>query len=353
MRRVGWELCKLWRRLWWVLILCLLAKAALCILLPEQKDTRIAMSRHQYDLYMQRFSGETTPEKEAAIRAEYTRMLADREALVQRTDTDSDAYRELSWRVQEDELRFGALSIFYEKTEQFAALCESLPTAHPWFFYEYGWDTVFAYYAYPDALLLLCAVLAAAQTFCGEYAAGMMGLLRAARYGRQPLWRSKAAALTVLVVAATAAHTAVEWGVFAARFSLTNGAVPFYSLTPFAAVPREWSIWTAAANVAAWRAVGVWLIAAVVMGAGVWLRQTIPTVFLAVAAVFLPLLLRAGEWQCLVFPFTALLSGTWLLQRYGHTGVPWRLLVTIVAGGVAAAVWVTARRRYVGRSFGG
>lgn len=228
-----------------------------------------------------------------------------------------------------------------EKGEQFTAQNNILPPAH--YIYEYGWQTVFSVQLFPDVFLLFGVLLLTAQCFCAETAGGMLPVLLAARNGRRQLFGAKLLALLMICVSATLLSNVIEMTVFYLRGFLNDGGVPIYSITLFAEnCPLELTLWQGYFLCLLIRGYTTLLLAGMLYGISVWLKNSMNLIFMGACGLIVPLLLFSGT-AVLLFTHIGLLAGSRTLKLWGESGLPilWPLgIVTCYSvGTVLLAMW--------------
>lgn len=130
-----------------LLLLCLLGKILFLGIFPEMKDPRISLSQSQYNKYLQKLHGESTPEKNDQVKYEYEQYLETidlRETMEQKhkkLEISEEEYEEYAKELEQAFLRKNAAEIFSEKASQFSkntlmlfpsiscALCSTLAAA--------------------------------------------------------------------------------------------------------------------------------------------------------------------------------------------------------------------------------
>jgi len=326
-RVVGFEVYKLLQRGVWLVLVCLLVKMVALLIVPEFKDSRIAISRRQYDAYMELYHGQTTPEKEAAIEVEY-RTIKDRgdQLSFMRSAWEQGKIGEEEWNeynklLLEDEYKIAAISIFHENKNRFIAQqpYNGVPPAE--YFYDYGWQTVFTIYSYPDIFMMVLLLAFSAQILCVEYASGAVGLLRSSRNGRGRLFISKTVALSIVLLTISLFSTMMEIVIFEIRFDLTESYAPLYSVAAMTTALAPMSVREGMMTVIALRTTGLLLLGLFSISFSVWLRDALRLAFITFVVALAPLLFFKPSVTS--YTFTGLLAGTDMLREY--TGI-WPLL---------------------------
>ena len=319
-----------WGKLWftykgiWLLLGFVLLKTALLCVLPEMTDARLGMSKTQYNevMYGEALGfvvhGEAAAEKERQIAETYAfyqsmRMEDARFAEQMRrgeiTNDDYWAFYQENEPVLSQINRYHTvLEIVNEKRLQFAAQQRDEGLAPPAYFYEYGWASALTYMGWLDPLAFLIAMTLAIQMVCPEIASGAMRVTHATRYGRAPLFFAKLTVLTVILCVTAALSAAMELGLFTARFDLSEGAWPLYSITPYAdtRLPLSLSLSQAFVTLSVIRAAGLVLTGLFTFALACLASGAAQTAFMGLALVVLP-------W--LTLPEFAFTPGAWLAGR--------------------------------------
>ncbi len=305
---------------WIVLLLCLAANLALVWVLPEQKDNRIKLSQKQYDVYLEQLIGPATLEKEAFIIAEKERFDAVLNkygvmtAHYQAGEITHDELMDFIREYEEAKVKSSAIGIFHEKVSEFSELKEYLNLRPPEYFYEYGWKSVFTFYGYPNVFLLLIALFVASQVFGNEYASGMANILRVTKQGRAPLFLSKMAVSIAVLAAAGFLATLSEILVMSGKGWLRTPDVPLYSVSSFAGIPLEISVFGGLAQIWFFRCAGVLLFCLLIAGLSVLLKNPIFTFFTGLGIILVPYLLDMNT----PYWFTGFVSGREVVSRYTY-----------------------------------
>jgi hypothetical protein len=303
-------------RVIWLAAAFIILKAAVLCILPELKDSRIAMSQKQYDTVLAELAGETTPEKERYISETY----AGYRSVLEQYKENQDLYlagklKEEPWQeylasYEEARLYANAFSIFNEKADRFSALRSMGASPPPAYFYEYGWDSVFTYLSYPDPLLLLFLLMLGIQFICPEIASGAMQIASASRNGRRPLFFSKLTALSAILGAMAMIDAVIEISIFSIRFPLGEGYWPIYSITPFSAGIIQLDLIHGLLMLAVIRGAGLILAGILIWAIACLTGNAAQSVFCSILLILLPWLFNPD----LIYTVNAWMSGTPVLK---------------------------------------
>jgi hypothetical protein len=290
---------------------------------PEYVDTRIGISRYQYDYYLNTLAGENSSQKILFISGEIVKnreIIDNYEMMNEKRANDEisvDEWTEYLNAYDEATMRASALAIFREKARDFAALLSSYDVAPPHYFYEYEWLTVFDYYKRPDFLLLFVAMVLASITFAAESFLGTMPLLRSAKNGRGELFVAKALALSSVVLVIAVVSGVMDVMVFEYRFSLANGGdLPLYSLASFRTTPIPLTIYQGYAAILFFRASGALIVAWLCMELSIILKNAINSLFVVGLLIAAPLLIEGLRDFVIALTPTGLLTGVHILLLY-------------------------------------
>lgn len=310
-----------------ILLGCLFLKAVFLFVFPEQIDSRIRLSRKQYDRYLETIYGEDTEEKNAQIREEYAAC----KAVIAALEATMEKYRagELSeeeWSAYSNEyedalLHINSLEIFYEKAVRFGELEETYPDMEkPYYVDESGWQTVYTLQKFPDVFLLVFVLLMAVLSFSSEASSGMLPVLMSASKGREELFLAKACVLALVSILGSGAGCLMEALIFRARGFFADGGVPLYSISVFGNTAYHATLSGAYASCLAVRILVMAAFGLAVLGISVWLRRGADLITVALLLLVLPALFIQAKAS--VFSYTVLLSGTRLLALSAANRMP-------------------------------
>lgn len=281
----------------WMIVIFIVLKAILLFILPEIKDSRIALSQNQYDKVLATIEGETTEEKERYIEDTYHQY----QAVAAKFTDNMNAYlngqmSEEEWSSYSKEYREASLyenaySIFMDKVKQFRALQPYNELPPPAYFYEYGWDSMFTYLSYPDPLFLLLVLILSMQMIAPELSSGAMNLILTTKNGRKPLFFAKLKGLLLLLCPLAVVSTLGEAGILSARFSLTDGHWPIYSITSYSSCLLNLSLTKGLVCVAVIRAAGLILTGLFAWSIMCLLKNASHAAFCSIGFIMIPYLL--------------------------------------------------------------
>lgn len=303
-----------------ILILCCLLKILLMVSYPEQIDSRIALSRVQYDKFLSVLHGENTPKKSQWVQKEYAacrqtrEMQSDMEEAHENGELTENEWNSFLDQVHSAELKINAAKIFSEKAEQFQNHNALLPPAH--YIYEYGWQSIYTIMQLPDLVFVLGMLILVSKSLLSDSLTGMLPVLLAAKNGREQLFRMKLLALLGVCFAGYILSIAVEMGVFAYRGWLNDSGVPLYSVTIFRNSDLNLTLAEGYAVCAVIRGAALILLSAALYGLSVWIRSAPQLIFTGICVVSFPLLF-GGNWS--LFTLGGLLSGTRMLLQINNS----------------------------------
>ena len=102
-----------------------------------------------------------------------------------------------------------------------------------WYFYDYGWNTVFLILQYPNVFLLLFVIYISVRIYQYEEESGMLSLICSARCGWPKLFRIKILATVLLAFFSGLLFSEEEFLVFLVRGYLANRFIPIGSIPCF------------------------------------------------------------------------------------------------------------------------
>lgn len=324
-----------------LLLLCLLGKILFLGIFPEMKDPRISLSQSQYNKYLQKLHGESTPEKNDQVKYEYEQYLETidlRETMEQKhkkLEISEEEYEEYAKELEQAFLRKNAAEIFSEKAIQFDAQATDLPPAH--YIYEYGWQTIFSLQQFPDIFLLAGLLILAAQSFTSEAAAGILPILLCAKNGRTHLFFAKLCSLLLVGLIAALAFGGVEVLILSLRGWCNDPQAPIYSVSVMTECQLPLSLGDAYLMTLFLRAFTALLFSAVVYGLSVWIKSPVNTVFAGMCLLVLPLFF--GN-HVMMFTHGGLLCATRVLnalEQGWFAAVPFTIIAAYSVGIVILA----------------
>ncbi|MCL2079225.1 MAG: hypothetical protein FWH17_05185 [Oscillospiraceae bacterium] len=286
-------------------------KTALLIALPELKDERIKLSQKNYDKVLSEIHGPTTPEKEEYITSTYAKYRETLERFTQMKDAylsgkiSRDEWEKYSNEYGEANLYINSFEIFNEKREIFAALLPYGELLPPAYFYEYGWNSALTYMGFPDPLSLILVLLLAVQMICPEASSGILKINLCTHYGRAPLFLSKFAVLSFLLLIAAAISVTLEIAVFSLRFDLSQPHWGIYSVAPYDLTLLPYSLAEGILHIASIRAAGLIMLGLFAFGVACFTQNAAQTIFCVTVCVVIPWFVAPGS----IFTFGAWLSG--------------------------------------------
>ena len=307
-----------------ILLVCLVLKSVFCVLMPELKDTRIALSHVQYDRFLARFSGADSTEKQVMINEEYrncVELIDSRDDMTRkysRGEITEEEWNEYAERLSRAEIQINALTIFKEKADQFIEQeVWMLPKAH--YMYEYGWQTVFSTHLLPDLFLLAGLLFLAARCFSFEAEDGMLPILLTASRGRGQLCAAKLEVLALTAAITCGIGTLTEMLVFKNRGFLEGCSAPIYSITLFAEETAfDFSLGAGYALSMLIQGLTTVVLVLVIFALSLKIRSTVRLIFISAAILILGYLSRAVSMAFFAFTPTGLLSGSAFLKVLGR-----------------------------------
>lgn len=316
----------------WIILICILLKMLFLMFFPELKDSRIKLSQKQYDKYLEQLYGVNTSEKSSWILAEYENaklIIEQRNSMQERYSLGEISEEE--WLIYVETLNQAfisqnALTIFKEKTEQFAAQSVDVAPAH--YIYEYGWNTVYTLMRFPDIFLLLGLLIIAAQSFASESNSGMLPILLAARNGRHHLFVAKLVSLLSISIFAALLSGGLEFMVIVLRGWCNDGKAPLYSISAMRNCTLELSLMNGYLRCLITRSLTAILYAILSYSLSVWLKETANLCFVGVCIIVLPMLWNGNA---MLYTHSGLLRGSYWLRGLATTGVWVHLPLFVVA----------------------
>ncbi|MDR2569071.1 MAG: hypothetical protein LBD23_02075 [Oscillospiraceae bacterium] len=338
MRLVFYELFKiLFTRKGLLLIaVFILAKFLLLSFIQEELDTRIVISRYQYDYYLNILHGKTSLEKERFIIDEnemhinIISMFEEMQDKYVNDELESREWTDFIITYEESLIKQSALSIFLEKAEQFAKLrdIDSQADIEPYFFYEYGWKTVFNYFSYPDFILILPLIIISSAVFNSDLEHGITPILRSAKNGRGVLFITKVAAFVVIAAFLSIISGVLEIIIFNSRFALPETGVPIFSVATFAKTPIRISVLQGQIIIMLMRFVGAVLFGLQCIAFSIMLRNMVLSMFASAMYFLLPILL-GSLLPIAGYLFLGLLTGVDILYQYSFIITPLYWLIPV------------------------
>lgn len=319
-----------------ILVLCLVLEALLLLLIPKQIDSRIRISRKQYDRLLQEYKGETSAGKEEEIlrrKAEAAEILNAYDGKLE--EWNAGKITEEEWEVFSDRYRDAvlmqnALEIFAEKAEAFRNQETETPS---WYFDDYGWDTVFLILKFPNIFLLVFVVYISVRCFQYEEENGMIPLICSSKCGWPDTFRAKFVVIILSSLAAALLFSVEEQLIFRARGFLENGSVPMGSIPCFYEYPSDLSLAEAFRTVTAARLFGTVTVSAAALCAGILIQRFIYSMTAAVIILAAPFVSAAALGKGLLYTWTGWLSGVDFLKLdYSSAGFE------LILGGSAVIV---------------
>lgn len=243
-------------------------------------------TEHQFYEYEEKFSGELTPEKEAAI-------LAEQESIIDARNVENTI---------ENKLRLGE----YVSEDEFTAEYEK---NHQVTKRKDAFDIIFQQYSYalespqkrymtagdygglgsdlPDILLLTFVILMTAGLFLNEESSNVITFVRISENGKKKTLFGKILSLLIFILFGQIFRTLLELFTMISRGSFQELAYPVQSIEFFQNCPYNISIMQAFLAISTLRLLGYLFIASLVMLLSVTLRKALFTVFIPSTACLL------------------------------------------------------------------
>ncbi len=335
------------RRGIFVLLICLVLKAAFLFAFPKLIDERILLSRKQYDKYLTMVRGESSDEKNRFLTDSYEEC----KEILDSRDRIQEQYRagelaEAEWQeycaaYDQANLHINALEILHEKAEAFSDMPDAAEKSperadgerrslgktgngfalpKPWYLDEYGWQTVFILLRFPDVFLLVFVLLTAVQTFSSEDASGMLPILMSSAKGRRALFLCKIGALALICFASAAFGGALEFFIFHVRGFLEGGEAPLYSITIFKRSWLDLRLDQGYLLCLFVRCVILTVFGLLILGISVWIRGAGSLIVLSLMLLVIPFLFLTSRMA--LFTYAVLLSGTEMLKLSAEADIP-------------------------------
>ncbi len=245
-------------------------------------------NRAQYLPIVDAFSGKITANFSAAIQSRYTAVT---EAQVNLTSlrqkynngeiTEADYYTEsrtLEQFVNEKELFLAFYSQYMYAQEK---------PEERYLLYDDGWNALLAQERLDWGFVLLVIVISA-SVFGREYESEMRNLLIATQKGNARLITAKYASIFATVIFCSFLSSAVEYAFFGLKFGLPYGDFPLQSLRYFQDSAFHVTLVQTYLAIAAYRMLGLLLLAVITMLISVWAQKTIVALSASLMAVALP-----------------------------------------------------------------
>ena len=244
------------------------------------------ISERHYHEYMEIYSGQLTPEKEAEILAEQLRIV---DAKNLRSDIELNLLRGKYTSESEYISEYENAASIVERKEAFDALFKQ---------YSYVLDvpekrflTLGDYSGlaqdFPDVFLLFAVVFITAALFLGEEQSNVITLIRISPGGRQKTLFGKLTAILVFTVICHFFRVLTELSAIVLAGNPAELAYPVQSIEFFANCPYDISILQAFIAISALRLLGYFFIEALVIFLATAVRKSLPTIFLPCAVCVL------------------------------------------------------------------